>query len=84
MIKYFKVQNTGWSNGVSWYNAHPESTRFESFEEAKKYYHAKTWDDSSVKWRIVEVTIVRHFEDESNIAQVTRSVTQERYLYIYE
>lgn len=82
MIKYFKVQNTGWSGGVSWYDAHPKSTQFETFEEAKNYYHAKTWNDESVKWRIVEVIFEKHFEDESNLAQVTRTTTQERYLYL--
>lgn len=82
MIKHFKVQNTGWSNGVSWYDTHPRSTRFETFEDAKAYYDAKKWNDDSVKWRIVEVTFTRYFEDECNLAQVTKTVTQERYLYL--
>lgn len=79
MNKYFRVQNTGFTNGQSWF---PVGHRCETFEEAKKLYQISKWDDDCVKWRIVEITFTRYFEDESNLAQETKRITQERYLYL--
>lgn len=78
-LKWFEIENTGFTNGTNWYGL---DTRFETFEKAKEGYEFALWDDKSVKWRIVEVTFTRYFEDESNIAQVTKSIRQERYLYL--
>ena len=76
MIKYFRVDNTGWSGGVSWFEG---ATRFATFDEARINQRERDWNDDSVKWRITEVTIQFVELDTSRIAQKT---IQERYLYL--
>jgi hypothetical protein len=76
MIKYFRVDNTGWSFGVSWFEGH---LRFSTFDEAKEYYKNAQWGEGSTFWRIAEVTIEYAELDNSRVAQKT---TKERYLYL--
>lgn len=76
MIKYFRVDNTGWSDGVSWFEG---DERFGTFDEARSNQRERDWGDDSVKWRIAEVTIEFLKLDTGRIAQKT---IQERYLYL--
>lgn len=76
MIKYYRVDNTGWSSGTSWFEG---DRRFSTFDEARNNQRERDWDDNSVKWRIVEVIIQFVELDTSRIAQKT---IQERYLYL--
>lgn len=76
MIRYFRVDNTGWSGGISWFEG---DTRFATFDEARNNQRERDWGDDSIKWRITEVTIQFVELDTSRIAQKT---IQERYLYL--
>jgi len=76
MIKYYRVDNTGWSGGISWFEG---GTRFTTFDEAKESYKKIKWGKGSTFWRITEVTIQFVELDTSRIAQKT---IQERYLYL--
>ncbi len=78
-IIWFEIENTGFTSGISWFPC--LNRRFESFHAAKEKYDDLKWD-TDVKWRIVEVTFTRYFEDESNLAQETKCITQKRYLYL--
>lgn len=75
-IKYFRVDDTGWSGGISWFEG---DCRFDTFEEARQYQKEKDWGDNSVKWRIAEVSIDWTLLDEKKVAM---KVIQERYLYL--
>ena len=75
MIKYYRVDNTGWSGGTSWF----EGGRFSTFDEAKEYYKEMKWGEGSTFWRITEVTIQFVELDDTRIAQ---KLIQERYLYL--
>lgn len=76
MIKYYRVDDTGWSGGISWFEG---DTRFATFDEARNNQRERDWNDDSIKWRITEVTIQFVELDTSRIAQKT---IQERYLYL--
>ena len=76
MIKYYRVDNTGWSGGISWFEG---DTRFATFDEARNNQRERDWGDDFIKWRITEVTIQFVELDTSRIAQKT---IQERYLYL--
>ena len=76
MIKYYRVDNTGWSGGVSWFDG---DLRFATFDEARNNQRERDWGDDLVKWRITEVTIQFVELDTSRIAQ---KLIQERYLYL--
>lgn len=76
MIKYYRVDNTGWSGGISWFEG---NKRFSTFDEAKNHYKRMQWGEGSTFWRIVEVTIEFTELDTSRIAQ---KIIQERYLYL--
>lgn len=78
-LTYYLVQNTGWSGGISWFDS---DYRFESFQEAEIYQKSAKWNDERVLWRIVEVVIVRYYQDETNPKNETKKLTTERYLYI--
>jgi hypothetical protein len=78
VIKYYRLDNTGFTAGTSWF----EGCRYETFEQAKEMHSNRNWKDKSVKWRIVEVTIFRYFQDETQPFLETQKVTQERYLYV--
>lgn len=61
-VQYWTVQNTGWSNGQSWFDAGGtrwEPARFASEDEARGYISRNRWDDPSVKWRFTCVTVER-------------------------
>lgn len=76
MIKYYRVDNTGWSGGISWFEG---DRRFNTFDEARSNQRKAEWGDDSVKWRIAEITIDLKKLDTHRIAQKT---IQERYLYL--
>ena len=78
IIKYYRVDNTGWSGDISWFKG---DIRFDTFEQAKEYYKSAKWEDS-IKWRIVEIIITRDFQDEALRMVVSQETTQERYLYV--
>jgi hypothetical protein len=63
-LEYYAVENTGWSDGVSWFktggsDANP--LRFTTFDEAHEFAvrNKKKYDDPNMLWRIVWVTVVR-------------------------
>lgn len=64
MIQYYSVENTGWSNGVSWYTTggtDMNPSRFTSNKEATAYATRckELNDDTNTLWRIVHTTIER-------------------------
>ena len=72
-IEWWRVENTGWSNGTSWFASGGTETnpyRATSLKEATEYASQQqaSWSDPAVKWRVVHVTLER--ED-------NRSVTTE-------
>lgn len=76
MIQYYRVDNTGWSGGISWFKG---EDRFDTFTEAIESQRERKWDDDSILWRIAEVTIVDEHLDNKHIAKRT---IEERYLYL--
>ena len=80
IIKYYRLDNTGFTNGTSWFDGH----RYSTFDEVKEAYKERGWTEVGdfVKWRIVEVTIIRYFQDKTQPLLETQKVTQERYLYV--
>lgn len=75
-IEYWKVQNTGRSAGISWFDVggnRYEPARFKSEKEARAYQAHARWDDASVKWRLVRITVER-FQN--------KCVTTEELIYI--
>jgi hypothetical protein len=73
-IEWWEVENTGWSNGQSWFSTGGSSAnpyRAKSTTEAIAYIESNRWDDPSVKWRYVHVTIER----EDNRSVETREWT---------
>lgn len=78
-MKHYKLQNTGWSNGQDWFSY---VQRFETYEEVKNFYDGVYFNDPDTHWRIAEIVFTKYREDESNLARVTREVTETRYLYL--
>jgi hypothetical protein len=70
-IEYYYVENTGWSNGRSWFSCGTDTNpyRANSVEEAIEYIKRNRWDDPLVKWRYVHVMIER--EDNRTITTET-------------
>ena len=65
MLEYFAVENTGWTNGTSWFKTggsdmHP--LRFKTFDEASDYAKEKKArsKDPSILWRVVKTTVELH------------------------
>lgn len=62
-LEWWIVENTGWSGGISWFQSggnHMNPYRAESQQEAIDYINqSKDWNDTSVKWRYVHVTLER-------------------------
>jgi hypothetical protein len=64
-LEWWRVENTGWSNGRSWfqcgtslydpYRAGSEAEAIEYIERQKK-----SWNDPEIKWRYVHVTLERN------------------------
>ncbi len=78
VIKYYRLDNTGFTANTSWFEG---AQRYDTFEQAKEVYACRKWRDD-VKWRIVEITIFRYFQDETQPFLETQKITQERYLYV--
>lgn len=76
MIQYYRVDNTGWSGGISWFK---DENRFDTFTEAIEFQRERKWNDDSVLWRIAEVTMTDERLDNNRIAKRT---IEERYLYL--
>lgn len=62
VFEYWKVQNTGYSNGVSWFDSRGGGSamnplRFESEAAARQYLAANRWGGAEVLWRLVHVVI---------------------------
>lgn len=58
--QHWIVQHTGWSGGLSWFDvmaSRLEPFRHASEEEARAYVATHRGHDSTIKWRIVHVTI---------------------------
>lgn len=69
-VEWWKVQNTGWSNGQSWFDcgtSRYDPYRASSEQEAIDYItqQKKYWNDDGIKWRYVHVTLER--EDNKSI-----------------
>lgn len=61
-LEYWYVENTGWSNGQSWFRSGGSDMnpyRAKSADEAIEYIKKNRWDDASVKWRYVHFTLER-------------------------
>lgn len=55
MIKFYRVENTGWSNGVSWFG---DDNRMEKGEAFMRAINSKEeYNDPDMLWRVVEVHI---------------------------
>lgn len=64
LIEWWQVENTGWTNGVSWFRTGGSDTnplRLNSEQEAIDLISKARvqWDDPAVKWRYVHVTVER-------------------------
>jgi hypothetical protein len=73
VFEFWKVQNTGYSAGVSWFDCRGPQTdtfRFKSEKEARQYLVANRWGGADVLWRLVH-TIIATTE--------TERVTTERF-----
>ena len=62
-LEWWRVENTGWSNGRSWFtsggtDANPYRAKSEA--EAIEYITNNRWDDPAIKWRYVHVTLERN------------------------
>ena len=69
-VEWWKVQNTGWSNGHSWFDCGTslhDPYRASSEQEAIAYItqQKKSWNEPTMKWRYVHVTLER--EDNKSI-----------------
>jgi hypothetical protein len=77
-MEWWRVENTGWSNGQSWFHsggtdAHPWRAKSEA--EAIEYINdrRKSWDDPVVKWRVVHVTVQRE-ENRSITTEIWKEI----------
>ncbi|KVP96980.1 hypothetical protein WJ96_07365 [Burkholderia ubonensis] len=60
IVDYWKVQNTGYSAGASWFEAGGTATnpaRFDSATDARQFLAGVRCGDKSVKWRLVHVRV---------------------------
>jgi hypothetical protein len=69
MIQFWTVENTGWSNGQSWFrtggtDANP--LRFNTHKEALEYANnlKEDWNDPNTLFRIVHTTFERSHNTE--------------------
>jgi hypothetical protein len=63
-MEWWRVENTGWSNGHSWFQCGTslhDPYRASSEAEAIEYIvrQKKSWNDPEIKWRYVHVTLQR-------------------------
>lgn len=56
---YYCPENTGWSNGVSWFLTF--GTTYDTLSDAKKAneIHKRKYKSGNIKYRIVKVTEIR-------------------------
>jgi hypothetical protein len=80
IIKYYKVQHTGWHGGSGWFDIY-SNRRLNTFEKAKELFHSRV-NDENTSWRIVEITVFKYYQDKSQPSLETQKITQERYLYV--
>ncbi len=64
MIEFWTVEDTGWSNGISWFKTGGTDSnplRFESYDAALSYALDKKerFNQPATKWRAVHTTIDR-------------------------
>lgn len=78
VIRFYRLDNTGFTNGTAWFDGH----RYETFDAAKEAYKERSWTDLIAKWRIAEITITKVYGDPCNPESITEQITQERYLYV--
>ena len=76
-LEWWEVENTGWSNGTSWFSTGARSAdprRFDSKQEAIDFAlrRKQDLDDPKTKWRYIHVTL----EQEGN-KTVTTEVWEE-------
>lgn len=60
LIDFWKVQNTGWSGGISWFDTGGSAAnplRFDNQGAAESYANGAQWGDPSVRWRLVHTSI---------------------------
>ena len=67
LIEWWEVENTGWSAGQSWFSTGPKGNEYRAASqlEAIRYIEETRWDDPSVLWRYVHVTLER--EDNKSV-----------------
>lgn len=78
IIRYYRLDNTGFTNGTSWFE---DVQRYDTFEQVKEVYERRKWR-GDVKWRFVEITITKLYNDPCNPELLTEEITHERYLYV--
>lgn len=64
-MEWWRVENTGWSNGTSWFasgGTEANPYRAASLKEATEYatQQQASWSDPAIKWRVVHVTLERN------------------------
>ena len=61
VLEWWEVENTGWSNGQSWFPISKcrDNRRFDSEADATQIVADNRWDDPQVEWRTVHVTLER-------------------------
>ena len=74
MIEFWTVEDTGWSNGISWFRSGGTDVnplRFKSYDAAYDYAKRKKeeFNQPATKWRVVHTTIER-----SETKQVTTNI----------
>lgn len=70
LLEYYSVQNTGWSNGTSWFDSGGDRAnplRFKDMKSAIDYIHDKHWGDTAVEWRILHHKLEREYEGKKEI-----------------
>lgn len=80
IVQYYRLDNTGFTNGTAWF----DGDRYSTFDEVKEAYKERRWTETGdmVKWRIAEITITKIYADPCNTEIQTEEITQERYLYV--
>ncbi len=78
--KWYRLDNTGFTNGESWF----DGLRYSTFDEAKEAYKERRWTETGdmVKWRIAEIVVTKIHADPCNPELQTEKITHERYLYV--
>lgn len=76
-IEFLEVQNSGWSDGTSWFTCgNRDPIRFKSKEEALAYISLRRTPNQETLWRIVWVTIDRYGDDSCGDEVIVREWKQ--------